>query len=244
MRTRIARAEGCQEGRNRAVAVGRGARRVHSHGRALCNILASISLPAWPQQNSADLTEQSLEDLMNIEVTSVSKDGGDTFAHGRGRFCHFAGRHPPLGRDEYSGPASAWFRAWTLRRSTAIRGPSARADSMTDSATTCWCWLTAAPVYTQTFGGVYWDTLDLPLEDIEQNRSNSRPGRLDLGSECRQRRHQYHYQESGAKLTAGWWLPAAETSDKDLEPRNMAATAGRTSSYRVYAKYLNQGHFA
>jgi hypothetical protein len=32
-----------------------------------------LTVPAWPQQKPLDLTEQSIEDLMNIEVTSVMK---------------------------------------------------------------------------------------------------------------------------------------------------------------------------
>jgi iron complex outermembrane recepter protein len=32
-----------------------------------------LAVPAWPQHKPADLTERSIEDLMNIEVTSVSK---------------------------------------------------------------------------------------------------------------------------------------------------------------------------
>jgi len=44
--------------------------------RALAQIalVGFLALPAWPQQASADLTTKSLEDLMNVEVTSVSKD--------------------------------------------------------------------------------------------------------------------------------------------------------------------------
>jgi iron complex outermembrane recepter protein len=37
---------------------------------AACAIFAA---PAWPQQQTPDLADRSLEDLMNIEVTSVSK---------------------------------------------------------------------------------------------------------------------------------------------------------------------------
>src|ERR1700676_1901037 len=36
-------------------------------------ILVSLALPVWSQQKSADLVDRSLEDLMNIQVTSVSK---------------------------------------------------------------------------------------------------------------------------------------------------------------------------
>jgi hypothetical protein len=36
-------------------------------------LLGTTPLPAWSQQNSTDLTDRSLDDLMNIQVTSVSK---------------------------------------------------------------------------------------------------------------------------------------------------------------------------
>jgi iron complex outermembrane recepter protein len=35
--------------------------------------LGAMSFPVWPQQKSRDLTDESLENLMNIEVTSASK---------------------------------------------------------------------------------------------------------------------------------------------------------------------------
>jgi iron complex outermembrane recepter protein len=42
-----------------------------------CHLLLLLAMlfasPAWPQQKAADLTGRSIEDLMNIEVTSVSK---------------------------------------------------------------------------------------------------------------------------------------------------------------------------
>ena len=36
-------------------------------------LLVSLAPPAWPQDKSKDLTNKSLEDLMNMEVTSASK---------------------------------------------------------------------------------------------------------------------------------------------------------------------------
>lgn len=36
-------------------------------------VLVSMALPAWSQQKPVDLSGLSIEDLMNIEVTSVSK---------------------------------------------------------------------------------------------------------------------------------------------------------------------------
>jgi outer membrane receptor for ferrienterochelin and colicin len=40
---------------------------------ALLALLASLTLTTWPQQTPTDLTNESIEDLMNIQVTSVSK---------------------------------------------------------------------------------------------------------------------------------------------------------------------------
>ena len=40
---------------------------------ALLALLASLTPTAWPQQKPTDLTNESIEDLMNIQVTSVSK---------------------------------------------------------------------------------------------------------------------------------------------------------------------------
>src|SRR5580658_5061775 len=36
-------------------------------------MLALPAVPVWSQQDSRDLTTESLEDLMNVQVTSVSK---------------------------------------------------------------------------------------------------------------------------------------------------------------------------
>ena len=41
--------------------------------RSLLVFAMLLTLPAWPQQKPPDLTDRSIEDLMNIEVTSVSK---------------------------------------------------------------------------------------------------------------------------------------------------------------------------
>ena len=46
----------------------------HARSCAWLLALAALAAPAWPQQAPPqDLTKSSLEDLMNIEVTSVSK---------------------------------------------------------------------------------------------------------------------------------------------------------------------------
>ena len=132
-------------------------------GVFLC--LATLVLPARSQQNSSDLTNQSIEDLMNIEVTSVSKT-----------------------EQTLSRTASAVFviSPEDIRRSGATNIPDLlrMVPGMDVSQINGNTWAVSArgfnarfsnellvlvdgrPVYTETFGGVYWDVLDLPLEEM------------------------------------------------------------------------------
>src|SRR5579872_4088740 len=40
---------------------------------AATGTIVLVAIPVWPQQQTPDLTKVNIEDLMNIEVTSVSK---------------------------------------------------------------------------------------------------------------------------------------------------------------------------
>ena len=52
-------------------------------------MIAFPAVPAHPQQSSdSDLTQTSLEDLMNINVTSVSKKEQKTSQAAWGHLCH------------------------------------------------------------------------------------------------------------------------------------------------------------
>jgi outer membrane receptor protein involved in Fe transport len=50
-----------------------GAVRCRTAQATILALLASLALTAWPQQTPTDLTSKSIEELMNIRVTSVSK---------------------------------------------------------------------------------------------------------------------------------------------------------------------------
>src|ERR1700685_1833404 len=138
-------------------------------------MLACCSLPAWSQQETTDLTARSLEDLMNIEVTSVSKTK-ETLSHTAAAVFVIspeditrsgATNIPDLlrmvpGVDVAEINANTW--------AVSVRGFNARFSNellvMVDGR----------PVYTQTFGGVFWDVLDLPMEDIERIEVIRGPG--------------------------------------------------------------------
>src|SRR6202040_2579554 len=139
---------------------------------AACVIFA---LPAWPQQQTPDLADRSLEDLMNIEVTSVSKKEQKLSQTPAAVFVitqedirrSGATNIPDLlrmvpGLDVAQINANTW----------AI---SARGFNL-QFANKLLVLVDGRAVYTPLFGGVYWDTVDVPLEDIDRIEVIRGPG--------------------------------------------------------------------
>jgi iron complex outermembrane receptor protein len=129
-------------------------------------LAALVAIPARPQNSSADLANESLEDLMNIRVTSVSKQEQKVSRTAAAIFVitaedirrSGATNIPDLlrmvpGVDVAQINANTW--AISVRRFNGRY--SNELLVMVDGRT----------VYTPTFGGVFWDVLDLPLEDID-----------------------------------------------------------------------------
>ena len=147
----------------------------------LAMILATNSLSAWAQQKPPDLTEKSLQDLMNIDVMSGSKTP-----------------------EKLSRTASAVFiiTQEDIRRSGAQNIPDllrmapgmdvAQIDANTWAirargfnerfANDLLVLLDGRSVYTFSFGGALWDVLDLPLEDIERIEVIRGPGGSTWGT--------------------------------------------------------------
>jgi iron complex outermembrane recepter protein len=139
-------------------------------------ILGMTPLAAWSQQKPAvDLTEQPLEDLMNMRVTTVSKDEQKISQIAAAIFVitqediRNSGdiTIPDLlrmvpGLDIAQIGSSVW--------AVASRGFNGRFSNkllvMVDGR----------PVYTESSGGVFWDTVDLPLEDIDRIEVIRGPG--------------------------------------------------------------------
>lgn len=201
-------------------------------------LLAAISPGALAQEKQRDLTALSLEDLMNIEVTSVSKK-----------------------EQKLSQTAAAVFAisAEDIRRSGAKNIPDllrmvpgmdvAQIDNTMFAvsargfngryANELLVLVDGREVYTPTFAGVFWDVLDLPLENIERIEVIRGPGGAVWGSNAVNGAINIITKSAtdtqGAMIVAGGGNLGQAFGTLQFGDR-----LGKSTDYRVYTKYLNQ----
>jgi iron complex outermembrane recepter protein len=207
----------------------------------LIGTLVAIALPAWPQQNPPDLTDKSLEDLMNIEVTSVSKK-----------------------EEKLSRTASAVFviTAEDIRRSNALNIPDLlrmvpgldvaqiNANTWAISArgfngrfsNNLLVLLDGRNVYTPTFDGVFWDVLDLPLENIERIEVIRGPGGSVWGANAVNGVINI-IQKKASETKGAMIVVGGGNVDQGFGTTQYGGSLGKSVDYRVYGKYFNQDHF-
>jgi iron complex outermembrane recepter protein len=202
-------------------------------------MLVTITVKSNGQQIK-DLSEASLEDLMNIRVTSVTRT------------------EQPLSRT-----ASAIFviTPEDIRRSGATNIPDLLrmvpgVDVAQINANT---WAISARglngrfsnellvlldgrnVYTPTFGGVFWDVLDTPLEDIERIEvirgtggtiwgANAVNGVVNIITRKAANTH-------GRTVVAG-----GGNLDQGSGTAQYGGALGKKTDYRIFTKYFNQDH--
>ena len=205
------------------------------------SILASISAPAWPQQKSGDLTNASLEDLMNIEVVSVTKT-----------------------EQKLSRTASAVFVVTQedIRRSGALNIPDllrmvpgidvAQIDANTWAisargfnarfANEMFVMVDGRSVYTDTFGGVFWDVLNLPLDDIERIEVIRGPGGSVWGANAVN--GVVNIVTKKASETRGVLLTSGGGNvQQGFGTVQYGGNLGDSTQFRAYTSYFNSNHF-
>ena len=134
-----------------------------------------LTVPAWPQQKPLDLTEQSIEDLMNIEVTSVTK--------GVQKMSQVAAAVFVIGQEDIRRSGSTSIPD-LLRMVPGLDVAQINANTWAISArgfnsefaNKLLVLLDGRAVYTPTFAEVSWDTLDVPLVDIDRIEVIRGPG--------------------------------------------------------------------
>jgi iron complex outermembrane recepter protein len=193
------------------------------------------------QQKPDDLASQTLEDLMNVEVTSASKK-----------------------EQRLSEVAAAIFviTQEDIRRSGATTIPDllrmvpgldvAQIDSNAwaisargfnfQFANKLLVLIDGRAVYTPLFGAVYWDTQDVPLEDIDRIEVIQGPGGTIWGANAVNGVINIITKKAadtpGALLVAG-----GGSHEQAFGTAQYGGTAGNHETYRIFAKYLDDGHF-
>src|SRR5579863_1202650 len=143
--------------------------------RSLATLSILTGLSALAQQANPDLSQSSLEDLMNIQVTSVSKKEQKLSKTGAAVFVitqedirrSGATNIPDLLR---MAPGVNVARVDANRWAISVRGFN---DQHADKVLVL---VDGRSVYSPSFSGVFWDMVDVPLEDIERIEIIRGPG--------------------------------------------------------------------
>jgi iron complex outermembrane receptor protein len=195
---------------------------------------------SWAQQpKDYDLSQVSLEDLMNIQVTSVSKKEQKLSKTGAAIFVitqddirrSGATNIPDLlrlapGVDVAQVDANQW--------AISIRGFS---DVYANKVLVL---IDGRSVYSPSFTGVFWDMVDVPLEDIERIEVIRGPGGTVWGANAVN--GVINITTKSSKATPGS-LMAAGTGSQDHADGlvQYGGNIGQTGAYRVFGKYFDIG---
>jgi iron complex outermembrane receptor protein len=208
----------------------------------LALLLATGGRPAKAQEAPRDLGTTSIEDLMNIEVTSVSKK-----------------------EQKLSGIASAVFviTAEDIQHSGALNIPDLlrMVPGVNVAQVNANTWAISARglnevfghellvvvdgrnAYSPSFGGVYWDGLDLPLENIERIEVIRGPGGSVWGANAVN--GVINIITKTAAKTHGILVQAgAGNLDQEFATVQYGGSLGKSVDYRLFTKYFNRNDMA
>ncbi|MBW2425776.1 MAG: TonB-dependent receptor, partial [Deltaproteobacteria bacterium] len=143
-----------------------------ARGRSL---LTLVLLLAAPVVHAGDLTDLSLEELMNVEVTSVSKKAqskSDTAA----AITVITAEDIRRGGFTLIPEALRTVPGLQVARVDANRWAISARGFNSLFANKLLVLIDGRSVYTPTFGGTYWDVQDYPIEDVERIEVIRGPG--------------------------------------------------------------------
>jgi len=189
------------------------------------------------QTAPSDLTQATLEDLMNIKVTSVSKKDQQAFQAGAAIFViteedirrSGASNIPDLLRMVPGvNVARVDANTWAI----SIRGFNG------EYANKLLVLVDGRSVYTPAFSGVYWDQLNVPLENIDRIEVIRGPGGTVWGANAVN--GVINIITSSSKATKGGLVVAGTGSEERASGMvQYGGDLGGTGSYRAFGAYSN-----
>lgn len=199
----------------------------------------TLQIPGAGQTRPRDLTEVSLEDLMNIQVTSVAKKEQKLAKTGAAVYVitqediHRSGATniPDLlrmapGVNVAQINANSW--AISVR---GFNGPFA------DKVLVL---IDGRSVFSPDTSGVFWDQQDVPLEDIERIEIIRGPGGTVWGANAMN--GVIDIITKSAKATQGGLVSADLGSTENAHGLlQYGGKIGQTGAYRAFGRYLNNG---
>jgi iron complex outermembrane receptor protein len=202
--------------------------------------ITTLALPARSQQNAGDLTNQSIEDLMNVEVSTVSKSDQKMSRTGSAVFVispedirrSGATNIPDLlrmapGVDVAQIDANTW--------AVSVRG----FDS--EFSNDLLVLLDGREVSNTLSAGVFWDVLDLPLEDIERIEVIRGPGGSVWGANAVNGVINIITKKAG-DTHGGLVTAGAGNLEQGFGTVQHGGAFGKHTDYRIFTKYLNDDH--
>jgi iron complex outermembrane receptor protein len=194
-----------------------------------------------PQSSPTDLTQVSLESLMNMEVTSVSKKeqklsqvAAAIFVITQEDIRNSGARKIPDLLRMVPGLDVAQMNANTWAISS--RGFNS------EFANKLLVLVDGRAVYTPLFGGANWDTFDVPLEDIERIEIIRGPGGTIWGANAVNGVINIITKKTADTLS-GLLVASGGTADLESGTAQYGGKIDAKVSYRVFTKYLNENHF-
>lgn len=214
--------------------------RLFRYGVLAFALAALVAIPAWPQNPPKDLANESLEDLMNIQVTSVSKQEQKVSRTAAAIFVitaedirrSGATNIPDLlrmvpGVDVAQINANSW--------AISVRGFNGRLSNkllvLIDGRT----------VYTPTFDGTFWDVVDMPLENIERIEVIRGPGGSIWGTNAVNGVINI-ISKTAAETKGAMVQTTGGNLDEGSGTLEYGATLGQKTDYRIFTRYFNQDH--
>jgi iron complex outermembrane recepter protein len=188
-------------------------------------------------QKSDDLASASLEDLMKVEVTSVSKKEQTLSRTAAAVFV--------ITQDDIARSGATNIPD-ILRMVPGLNVAQMNANTWAISArglngqfsNELLVLMDGRNVYTPTCGGVFWDTLDLPLENIERIEVIRGPGASIWGDNAVNGVVNI-IRKKAADTQRGMVTAGGGNTDPIFGTMQYGGSAGERVDYRVYGKYFD-----